>query len=741
MAEKAPNENGKEEEDTMDIINIDKEAQKNSDENKQEIKEQSLPEKHINKKERSPFSLSGAKLPLSIYTRRTFDISLLNKYLKDNSSSGICGSINLGNTCYMNSSIACISNCTELTYYFLSGHYKDDINYHSNYGLKGKLAEIWYDLLHEYWIDNTDKGNPKDLKYIIGEKDTRFKGYNQQDSNEFINIFLDILNEDLNFSEEKKYVELEEKKEGEKDEECAKRFWEANLIRNDSIITDLFCGLFKSTITCPKCNKVSITFEPFYSINLPLKENKKKKNRNITKKNLEEYKIFYVPKYGIRTTFCINIHNIPNTTLIGECKEILLNNENFDYKDILNNVKYFQIAQQINNGEIEEDAFIDPFFNLFLYEIVNTKENNELKIPIYFVYSKPSGALELSEYPRIIFCDNNVTLREFRKQIYFLSRKYILSPFINFGKEKLDFLSIEITKYRKDKSIKDDYIFNLIDEEFERIFDDNIIEGDTMYLKDYIKNAPFKLTLRELMGNQIIQIFKADNPNELTDEFKDLTGIEDIYSSINEILDKLRGYVVSVEFNWFSKYINKQNYTFNSRNTISIQFPKSSEEEKKLENEEKEEEFHKQNLEECFNFFCKEEKLKFGNEWYCNKCKEHLLAKKKIDLFYLPKILIINFKRFIKESQNWEKNDEDIDFPINNFNMKDLIIGPDKEHSIYDLFAVSQHYGGTGGGHYTAVCKNGDKWYSYDDSYVTQTSPLSCLSSSAYVLFYRRQTD
>ena len=740
MDDKAPNENGKEEEDTMDIINIDKEAQKNIGENKQEIKEQSLPEKHINKKERSPFSLSGAKLPLSIYTRRTFDISLLNKYLKDNSSSGICGSINLGNTCYMNSSIACISNCTELTYYFLSGQYKDDINYHSNYGLKGKLAEIWYDLLHEYWIDNTDKGNPKDLKYIIGEKDIRFRGYNQQDSNEFINIFLDILNEDLNFSEEKKYIELEEKKEGEKDEECAKRFWEANLIRNDSVITDLFCGLFKSTITCPKCNKVSITFEPFYSINLPLKE-KKKKNRNITKKNLEEYKIYYIPKYGIRTTFCINIHNIPNTTLIGECKEILLSSENFDYKDILNNVKYFQIGQQINNGEIEEDAFIDPFFNLFLYEIINTKENNELKIPIYFVYSKPSGALELSEYPRIIFCDNNVTLREFRKQIYFLSRKYILSPFINFGKEKLDFLSIEITKYRKDKSIKDDYIFNLIDEEFERIFDDNIIQGDIIYLKDYIKNAPFKLTLRELMGNQIIQIFKADKPNELTDEFKDLTGIEDIYSSINEILDKLRGYVVSVEFNWFSKYINKQNYTFNSRNTISIQFPKSSEEEKKLENEEKEEEFHKQNLEECFNFFCKEEKLKFGNEWYCNKCKEHLLAKKKIDLFYLPKILIINFKRFIKESQVWEKNDEDIDFPINNFNMKDLIIGPDKEHSIYDLFAVSQHYGGTGGGHYTAVCKNGDKWYSYDDSYVTQTSPLSCLSSSAYVLFYRRQTD
>ena len=36
---------------------------------------------------------------------------------------GKCGGRNLGNTCYMNSSIACLSNCSELTSYFLSGEY------------------------------------------------------------------------------------------------------------------------------------------------------------------------------------------------------------------------------------------------------------------------------------------------------------------------------------------------------------------------------------------------------------------------------------------------------------------------------------------------------------------------------------------------------------------------------------------------------------------------------------------
>ena len=723
--------------DSMDIIKIDEEKQKIREEdnlNNNQDKEE--------KKERSKFSLEGAKLPLSLYTRRVFDISLLNKYLNENSSSGKCGSVNLGNTCYMNSSIACLSNCIELTYYFLSEQYKNDINYNNKYGLKGKLAEGWFQLLKEYWVENTKQGNPKDIKYIIGEKDMKYRGYNQQDSNEFINLFLDILNEDLNFSDEKKYIELEEKKETESDEECAKRYWEANLIRNDSIITDLFCGLFKSTIICPKCNKISVTFEPFYSINLPLKENKKKKKLLNEKKYIDEFRIVYVPKYAIRTTFCINLLDISNITQIKECKDFLKNNENFEYKELLKNVVYFKIKNGQCEEEIDEDTFIDENSYIFLYEINNIFENNEIKIPVYFIFSKPDGSIELSQYPRLIFCEKNTTLGGFRKKIYFLVRKYIFSPFINFKKERIDSLTREITKYRKDKLIEDDYIFNLIEEEYEKIFDENLSEDEIICLKEYMRNIPFIITLRELKGNKVIKVFELDNMNALSKEFKEMTEIDDIYASINEILEKLDEYAVSVEFNYNSKYINKQNYKFNSFNSISIKYPNVSEvQEIKKEEEDEKEENKKQNLIECFQFFCKEEQLKIGNEWYCNKCKEHLLAKKKIDLYYLPKILIINFKRFIKESEHWEKNDENVDFPIINFNMKDLIIGPDKEHSIYDLFAVSQHYGSTGAGHYTAVCKNRGKWYNYDDSSVLQTSPKACLSSAAYVLFYRRQTD
>ena len=748
------NENKENEGDnTMDIININEEIQKNENETKIDNKENKETKIEIEDtkipakkpiKERGPFKLEGAKLPLSIYTRRTFDISLLKNYLNSDSSSGICGSVNLGNTCFMNSSIACISNCTELTYFFLSGQYKKEINENSKYGLKGKLAQSWYDLLYKYWVENNDSGNPKDLKYIIGEKDARFRGYSQQDSNEFINIFLDTLNEDLNFSDEKKYIELNEKNSEETDEQCAKKFWEANLIRNDSVITDLFCGLFKSTITCPKCNWISVTFEPFYSINLPLKENKKKKkSEDKIKENIEEYKVFYIPKYGIRNTYCANFHNISNITQVKECKEKIKNNENFPMKEILNNVCYFKVFKKQNEGEIEEDDFIDENSSIFLQEIVNILELNETKIPIFLIYLTSENKIELSDYPRIIFCVRNNTLSDFRKKIYLLARKYIFSPFINFEKEKIDDLSKQIENYINDPSIDDDYIFKLIEEEYNNIFKENYSEDEILRLHDYMNDLPFNLRLRELLGTKIVDIFENDSMNELSNEFKKLTKAKDIFDSINDILIELEDYVLTVEFNYNSKYINRQNYQFNNYVSIDIESPKKEEEKKEEIKEEKKEEeiYHKPNLVECIKYFCEEEQLKVGNEWYCNKCQEHLLAKKKLDLFYLPKILIINFKRFIKESSRWEKNDENIDFPINNFDMKDLMIGPDKDHSIYDLFAVSQHYGSTEGGHYTAVCKNSGKWYNYDDSSVTVTSPWACLSSAAYVLFYRRQTD
>ena len=295
-----------------------------------------LPTKSQDKsnKTRSVFSLEGAKPPLSLYTRRVMNVANIINILSKDSSHGVCGSYNLGNTCFMNSSIACLSNCIELTYYFLCGDYEKDINRENKYGLRGRLAESWAELLKEYWIGSRRTGNPSDFKDTFGHKIKRFSGYNQQDSNEFIDLFLDILNEDLNSVVNKEYIELKEKRENESDEQCSKRFWDNYLKRNDSIVTDLFCGQMKSTVTCPKCKYINITFDPFNTLNLNIPETTRK--HRYYSDYIDKFILFYVPKYNLRTPVKIIYIDILKKAKFKDCVRAIKNENDFHYHNKIN---------------------------------------------------------------------------------------------------------------------------------------------------------------------------------------------------------------------------------------------------------------------------------------------------------------------------------------------------------------------------------------------------------------------
>jgi ubiquitin C-terminal hydrolase len=51
-------------------------------------------------------------------------------------------------------------------------------------------------------------------------------------------------------------------------------------------------------------------------------------------------------------------------------------------------------------------------------------------------------------------------------------------------------------------------------------------------------------------------------------------------------------------------------------------------------------------LKDCFYNLSEEEELERGNEWFCSHCKDHKLAKKVIQIYKAPKILILHLKRF-----------------------------------------------------------------------------------------------
>ena len=683
----------------------------------------------------------GGKPPFSLYTRRVIDISKISEFLTEDSSHGLCGSHNLGNTCFMNSSIACLSNCTELTYYFLSGEYKKDINRENKLGMGGALAESWADLLHDYWVESQHVGNPSDLKRTFGNKIKRFSGYNQQDSNEFIDLFLENLNEDLNSVTKREYIELKSKGENESDKECAKRYWDNYLKRNNSIITDLFCGQIKSTLTCPKCGFINIGFDPFNTLNLNIPESSHRKYQN-SSDYIDMIEIFYVPRYNLRTPIRIKTFDVPKKAYFKDWVRFLKNEINFKYHGKIDKLILNEIKEKLSMEFIDEQDDTKNFKYLsnsdnfhFCHDIMD--ENENIYIPVNFKDKK--GA---SEFPRIIMVsEKDCTMNDLRKKIYFNFRKLILSPFKQ-DNEDTDELSKKIFDYTKDVNIEDGPIFDLINKEYEKLFnskgnpDDEINEQ----INNFINDIPFQIFLTkniEEKDTDRIYIINKNNFFDLSKEFIESLDIKSYNDPITNLLKFMqeKEYNIEVEFNTDSNYINSKLYKLNNCITNKLTYNEIE------EGKESDQDSGIITLKKCFNLFSSEEKLKENDEWFCPKCKQHVLANKKMELYYTPKILIICFKRFIKHSTYWEKNEENIIFPINNLDMKEFIVGPDKDHSVYDLFAVSEHYGGTGFGHYTAVCKNFDKWYSYNDSSVHETSESNIISNSAYVLFYRRRTD
>ncbi|CAF4083947.1 unnamed protein product [Rotaria sordida] len=145
---------------------------------------------------------------------------------------------------------------------------------------------------------------------------------------------------------------------------------------------------------------------------------------------------------------------------------------------------------------------------------------------------------------------------------------------------------------------------------------------------------------------------------------------------------------------------------------------------------------------DCFEYFTKREVLSDDNVWYCRKCNELKKATKKIDLWVLPKVLIIKLKRFNYTRDFRDKNDLLIDCPICNLDLSKFVLNPnEKAKAKYNLIAVSNHMGGLGGGHYTAHAKNSNdnKWHTFDDSYVSDVNEDNIISKAAYVLVYQQQ--
>ncbi|CAF4440752.1 unnamed protein product, partial [Rotaria magnacalcarata] len=124
---------------------------------------------------------------------------------------GLIGLSNLGNTCFLNAAVQCLSHSFPLTFYFLHKYHLFEINKDNPIGMQGNIALRYGQLITKLWSNVRGPLAPFELRDSVAKfGSSRFTDFQQHDSQEFLSFLLDGLHEDLNRVHNKPYVELKD---------------------------------------------------------------------------------------------------------------------------------------------------------------------------------------------------------------------------------------------------------------------------------------------------------------------------------------------------------------------------------------------------------------------------------------------------------------------------------------------------------------------------------------------------
>ncbi|XVE68508.1 hypothetical protein DITRI_Ditri09bG0073600 [Diplodiscus trichospermus] len=598
-------------------------------------------------------------------------------------SGGLTGLLNLGNTCFMNSAIQCLVHTPEFARYFRED-YHQEINWQNPLGMVGELALAFGELLRKLWAPGRTPVAPRPFKAKLARFAPQFSGYNQHDSQELLAFLLDGLHEDLNRVKHKPYINSRDA-DGRPDEEVADEYWANHIARNDSIIVDVCQGQYKSTLVCPVCNKVSVTFDPFMYLSLPLQ--------------------FTTTRTMTVTVFTCDGSALPSICTVTVPKQ-------GRYRDLIQALSSACSLKQTEEIKLVEACAIrnhlihrlldDSFLSLstikdddhlaackiqksakgnVLLQLIHRRQEQETSDAQKW---KPFGTPLVSSLP----CDDDVITSGDIQTIV----QTMLTPLLKEGIEYSDNSDPSASGVAKDPS------------------DRSSGEVDASRASTSINKVLPKLPLQLVdESNTCIDLSVGDE------------------KAIN--LSPASHMVVYLD--WSSKLLEKYNINYLENLPEVFKYGPIT---KKARTE-------PLSLYTCLEAFLREEPLVPEDMWYCPQCKEQRQASKKLDLWRLPEVLVIHLKRFSYSRSMKHKLETFVNFPIHDFDLTNYVADKRSSRSqLYELYALTNHYGSMGSGHYTANIKllDENRWYNFDDSHISPINEEDVKSAAAYVLFYRR---
>ena len=639
------------------------------------------------------------------------------EYLLINGSRGRANiSIDGDDETFFVSSIHCLSNSLYLTKYFMAEKHKNE----QKPGKVKYLSNTYYKLINALW-----ENQGKDIRMNIPEfcKYLNLTVSSSTDPYDFIFKLLDLFNEELNRGSGEQKKEIEDQKKGETDEETSKRFLDNELKYKNSIITDLFLGQYKSVSKCLSCGNETITFPNFAGMSLPIPDKKTNIQIKLFTSNLK---------------FCYVNLKIDEKT---EMKDILfkaieyLNGNKQDYIKYLLNNKSKDFIINHNVTEVPEKVlynnlqFIEINKEFKMQNIYNTSYNNcpkDKKNNINIFYNSKSGGLDRCNYKNYkdsLDKKGGTELVIFEKNINSSKPNYIniyVYPFAEVEKETM-FLGTKkspkllcypvIISIHKKSSLEEmnTLIFNKLKRALIGHFQ-NQQDSINIYFPHFSGNwdnykikegkCPIcqKLYSKTGFGCYLFESFdkSISVENLLEKQGKDRPII--LYAK-TDVYDHQRQIYKGVDL-FFTKNLEIEN-----KDSISLYDCLDA--------------FNNYRVEELENCVCKK----------CNKTGQF---KRKFTIYKLPIYLIIKLKKHTQLG----KPDKIVEYK-EILDLKDYVLGPDKNNSIYELYAVILNKKFLNNSTYSCYCKNFGSWLSYSNEGIGAVE--TPIHKDACILFYKRR--
>lgn len=640
---------------------------------------------------------------------------------------GVAGLRNHGNTCFMNATLQCLSNTELFAEYLALGQYRlgrpepspepEQPAGRGPHG-QGEVTEQLAHLVRALWTLEYTPQHSRDFKSIVSKNALQYRGNSQHDAQEFLLWLLDRVHEDLNHAVKqsgqpplKPPSETDMMPEGPSFPVCS------------TFVQELFQAQYRSSLTCPHCQKQSNTFDPFLCISLPIP--------------LPHTRPLYVTVvYQGKCSHCMRIGvAVPLSGTVARLREAVSMETKIP-------------TDQIVLTEMYYDGFHRSFSDTDDLETVHESDCIfAFETPEIF---RPEGILS----QRGIHLNNNLNHLKFGLDHHRLS-----SPPSTAAKQGKVDLPTRVANDKivllvcnractgqQGKRFGLPFVLHLEKTVAWDLLQKEILEKMKYFLRPTvsIQVCPFSLRVVSVVGITYL----------LPQEEQPLC-----HPTVERALKSCGpGGTAHVKLvvEW-----DKETKDFLFINTEDEYIPDA-------ESVRLQKEHHHQpqtcTLSQCFQLYTKEERLAPDDAWRCPHCKQLQQGSITLSLWTLPDVLIIHLKRFRQEGDRRMKLQNMVKFPLTGLDMTPHVVkrsqsswslpshwspwrrpyglGRDPEDYIYDLYAVCNHHGTMQGGHYTAYCKNSvdGLWYCFDDSDVQQLSEDEVCTQTAYILFYQRRT-